>query len=397
MTVPHGAADSLTGYLYQVRAALLWSLRRLRGNEDFIVALETLDDVTFQTSGVPSELLQTKHHRRRTAKLTDSSADLWKSLRVWLDGLASREIPPGARLYLLTTAVAQAGSAAAYLRPQGRDVRGAAQRLEGAARSSTSKANAQAYAAFLAISDEDRMAILSNVFIIDAAPSVGDLHGDIASEIRWAMDRRHEEAFLDRLEGWWMRRVLKQLATTAATGFVLSAEIEAQMSDLREQFKQDSLPIDEDLLDIDLDDASYAAYPFVLQLELISAGTRRIAAAVRDYYRAFEQRSRWLRDDLILVGDLGAYEKRLLEEWELVFEAICDELGETATDAVKKQAARKVLAWAEQTSIPIRPKVTEPFVTRGSLHMLADDQRLGWHPEFRDLLEKVLASTGALA
>jgi hypothetical protein len=174
---------------------------------------------------------------------------------------------------------------------------------------------------------------------------------------------------------------------------VLATEIEAQMSDLREQFKQDSLRIDDDLLDFDLDEATQIAHAgstFVRQLEIIAAGKRRIAGAVRDYYRAFTQRSRWLRNDLVLIGDLTQYERRLIEEWELVFEGVRDELGQPAAETAQKKAAREVLLWAEHVSLPIRPGVTEPFITRGSLHMLADEVRLGWHPEFRERLAALL-------
>jgi hypothetical protein len=126
-------------------------------------------------------------------------------------------------------------------------------------------------------------------------------------------------------------------------------------------------------------------------LEIIKAGKRRIAAAIRDYYRAFEQRSRWIRDDLVVGLDLNKYAKRLAEEWELIFEAMRDDLGDAATNDAKEQAARSVLAWAERTTISIRSNVTEPFVSRGSLHMLADDVRIGWHPEFRDRLASLLS------
>jgi hypothetical protein len=204
---------------------------------------------------------------------------------------------------------------------------------------------------------------------------------------------------LERLEGWWLRRCLKQLTSAAITDRVLATEIEAQMSDLREQFKQDSLPIDDDLLTFDLNEATQIAHAesaFVRQLEIIAAGKRRIAAAVRDYYRAFEQRSRWLRNDLVLIGDLAQYERRLIEEWELVFEGVRDDLGAIAAEEAKQKAARDVLKWAERTSLPIRPNVTEPFITRGSLHMLSDEIRLGWHPEFRDRLAALL-QTGSTA
>ena len=48
---PFSAADSALGYLYQVRVALLWALRRLKIDHDFVISLETLDDVTFETKG----------------------------------------------------------------------------------------------------------------------------------------------------------------------------------------------------------------------------------------------------------------------------------------------------------------------------------------------------------
>jgi hypothetical protein len=165
------------------------------------------------------------------------------------------------------------------------------------------------------------------------------------------------------------------------------------MSDLREGFMQNALPIDDDLLEFRLDEATRIVHEksnFVQQLELIMAGKRRIAAAIRDYYRAFEQRSRWLRDELVIGLDLCKYEKRLLDEWEIIFEAMRDELGDSEAEEVKEVAARSVLAWAERTNIPIRSSVTEPFVCRGSLHMLADEIRIGWHPEFQERLAHIL-------
>ncbi len=397
---PFSAADSALGYLYQVRVALLSALRRLKLDDDFVISLETLDDVTFETKGgKPEELLQTKHHRNREATLTDASEDLWKSLRVWFEGHLAKTIPPDTALHLLTTATAPAASIAARLRSDdSRDVDGALTAMETTAQSSTSKTNAPAYKAFLGTSTKDRKKLLDNIVVIDGAPTITALDGDLKTEVFWAVERKYHDAFLESLEGWWLRRCLKQLASAAQADRVLAREIETQMSDLREQFKQDSLPIDDDLLTFDLDEATeiaHAGSTFVRQLEIIVAGKRRIAAAVRDYYRAFEQRSRWLRNDLLLVGDLTQYERRLVEEWELVFEGVKDELGDSAAEAAQQKAARDVLKWAERVSLPIRPGVTEPFVTRGSLHMLADVVRLGWHPQFRDRLAALLQAKDA--
>src|SRR5689334_4492523 len=105
MTTSFSAADSALGYLYQVRTGLLWSLRRARAGSEFIVSLETLDDVAFEAlqpnGSQPDQLLQTKHHRSREASLSDASGDLWKSLRVWFEGHANKTIPPGTALFLI--------------------------------------------------------------------------------------------------------------------------------------------------------------------------------------------------------------------------------------------------------------------------------------------------------
>jgi hypothetical protein len=393
----YSAVDASLGYLYQVRLALLWALRRLKTDPDFLVGVETLDDVTFETAGGdPTDLLQTKHHKTGTGSLSDNSPDLWKTLRIWFEGHASGMIPKAANLYLVTTGIAPDGAAASRLRAFQRDVDAAQLALNAVAYSSSNQKLSDAFQAYRAASLMEQTAILNKVVILDAAPSIVDIENELRQEVHWAADRKHHSAFLERLEGWWFRRVLQQL-TDATAERIGSVELEDRMSDLREQFKQEALPIDDDLLDFTLDDATRIAhenFTFVRQLDLIKANKRRIVAAIRDYFRAFEQRSRWLRDELAIKLELDKYDKRLIEEWELVFEAMRDELGDDATEEAKEKAARTVLTWAERTTIPIRPNVTEPFVSRGSFHMLSEEQQIGWHPEFLRRLALILSAKG---
>lgn len=391
------AVDASLGYLYQVRIALLLALRRLKSDPNFLVGIETLDDVVFESGiGDPQDILQTKHHRNAAASLADASPDLWKTLRIWFSGRASGVIPASANLFLVTTGTVPSGSASSCLMVEARDINTAIARLDSTARSSTNQALAPAYQVYLAADVTLKRDILSKVTIVDSSPNVGDLGEELCREIFWAVDKYRHDIFLDHLEGWWLRQVLRQLSGDGADR-IGGVELEEKMSDLRENFKRDSLPIDDDLVDFSLDEATQAAHgdsKFVHQLSLAKAGKGRISAAIRDYYRAYEQRSRWLRDDLVVGLELSKYEKRLEEEWDLVFSAMRDELGEQASEEQKESAARSVLAWAERHSNPIRPGVTEPFVVRGSLHMLADEVRIGWHPEFRDRLEAILSGSG---
>lgn len=387
----YSAAASALGYLYQVRYALLESLRRLRRTEQFVVSIEALDDVVFETEGEAPEILQTKHRLNRAANLTDGSPDLWKTLRIWCEALANNQIPEGTLFFLVTTGQAADGHAACYLKPdKARNPSKAMERLNSTAGSSRNQANAQAYQAYRALSDKQRLRLLESVFILEAAPDIEGLDGELKEVLYFAVKSRFFDSFLQRLEGWWYHRTVEHLLDAQGVP-ILSDELESQTASLREQFKQESLPIDDDILRASVDASGYQDHVFVHQLRLIEIGNPRIIHAIRNYFRAFEQRSRWVREDLLLVGELGRYEERLVEEWDILYQQMRDRLGRRASEAAKKHKAQTLYEWVETATHPqIRPGVSEAFVSRGSYQILSEAQRVGWHVEFRDRLRQLL-------
>lgn len=387
------ATDSVLGYLYQVRLALLSSLQRLAKDELFAVYLETLDDVVFEQDGSALELLQLKHHCNRAANLTDASPDLWKSFRVWMEGLANRSIPEDARLYLITTSNIGKGSSASYLMIENRNEAEALKKLQETAATSTNQTNEPAYRLFRGLSLDAQATLVKAITIFPNAPSIGNVSEALRIQARLSVKRNHLDSFLTRLEGWWYKRAVGQLISPD-TPPILSNEIESEIDDLREQFKLDALPIDQDILNEEIDTTIYEDRVFVRQVKLAGVGNRRILAAIRDYYRAFEQRSRWIREDLLLVGELDSYEKLLREEWELQFDRVADELGDDLAEEAKRAAAQQIYAWVEQSCYPIRSQVKHPSLTRGSFHILSDCLKIGWHPEFMQHLQQVLEPKG---
>ncbi len=230
---------------------------------------------------------------------------------------------------------------------------------------------------------------MASVTILPGSPDIAAAGDRLKDAARLMVRREHVDSFLSRLEGWWYRRAVQQL-TDAAKPPILSVDLEGQIDDLREQFRRDALPVDQDILDAEIQADVHRESVFVRQAELAGVGTRRILTAIRDYYRAFTQRSRWLREELLLVGELGSYEQLLREEWELQFARAADALGEGAAEDAKSAAAQAIYAWVETSLYPIRPQVRHPSMTRGSFHILANDLRVGWHPEFLDRLRHVL-------
>jgi hypothetical protein len=118
-----------------------------------------LDDIVFETEGQPIELLQAKHHSK-PANLTDTSNDLWKTIRIWVDQYKTKL---GFRFYLVTTAKVANGSAAYYLQAnQNRDVSKAISRLDAISQSSTNKRNLAGYDAYRSLSSEEKEDLIGN-------------------------------------------------------------------------------------------------------------------------------------------------------------------------------------------------------------------------------------------
>ena len=91
----HSAAQSAAGYLYQARLALAECLRYAYDDFSVEIAIEKLDDVSFEKDGTALELLQTKHHLKKAGDLSDGSVDLWKTLRVWAQAVKADPSLPG--------------------------------------------------------------------------------------------------------------------------------------------------------------------------------------------------------------------------------------------------------------------------------------------------------------
>jgi hypothetical protein len=384
------AGPSMLGYLYQVRIALLWAIRRSRVS-DFAVSIETLDDVTFEVGGEPSAVLQTKHSVNAAAILTDLSPDLWKTMRVWMVGLVSGEVPPETARFLISTAEVQPGSACAALviDGPGRDIAEAAKRLKHAATTSTNHDLKSAFDGYLAMDESEREQLLSYIYVVPAQPDAAAILDQLQAEL-YHVSLHHQDLSVQMLEGWWFKRVLNELICPG--GGILRAEIDAQISEIQESLKLDSLPIDDELdgLMVALDQLpEFSTRPFYKQVELVGGSQLRIRNAITSYLQAFRQRSAWTRHDLLFDADLEKYDKRLHAEWQLQYAQVCDELGPDATEATMAQAGRAILKWAEDAHLTIRSGVNVPWVCRGSLHMLAEDRRLGWHPDFEARLKAI--------
>ncbi len=384
----HLAAASAAGYLFQCRYALLAAVEHVNRNTGVEISIERFDDVAFETQGEPIELIQTKHHLGRAGNLSDTSSDLWKTLGIWSEAVAREpSLPRRLRFLLVTTSTAPEDGVARLLRPGlGRDVARANTRLVTIASDAGNKANASHYAAFLELSDAARLALVTSITVLDDTSNLLDTEAEIADALRMNTSLDKLGVFIERLEGWWWARICRALIRRE-DAIIAITELESKIDELREAFQRAALPVD--MADVEPpaeEAASYDQRLFVRQLQLVGVGGRRLDFAKRDYYRAYEQRSRWTREQLLFDGEIAAYERRLGEEFDVRYEAMRDRLAACLEQCRFREEGMRLVEWVEQDArFPLR-SIVEKFLTVGSYHILADRLRIGWHRDYSELL-----------
>lgn len=371
-------------------------IRRIRIDPSVSISIEKFDDIAFHDRHqIPFDLIQTKHHINAKGNLGNASVDLWRTIKVWIDQYRSGAIVPANTIFsILTTAKALEDSSAFLLREDDRQPDVAVKSLLETANNSTSKENYGAYKDFKGLNDQERFDLVNSIYVVDCSPKISDVEDELKRQLVTNVRSDFIDSYLKRLEGWWFQKCIDHL--TSAQQIPIPGKLLVEhMVDLAEQFHCDSLPIDEILCDPPTDaDATNDQREFVKALRQIACNSTTIKHAIQDFYRAFEQRGRWVRDELLLDKELDRYEERLVEEWQRFHNRIVESLPASASLTEKEAAGRSVYYWSQDSSIYIRPRCTEPFVVRGSFHMLSNNGRVGWHPDFIERVRHTLASVG---
>lgn len=389
----HQASEQMLGYLYQVRYALALLLKN--DNENYQISIERFDDIAFSQDDTPKQMIQLKHHVKKLGNLSDSSTDIWRTLKVWIDAISEDEgLLTDTDFLIITTAKAPEDSAASLLKSNNRDPDTAYLKLKQAADSSDNKAHKVYYDAFSNLGESVMKKLLAKVSIVDGASNILDVSRDLHRLIRYSCMPKYEDQICERIEGWWYQRAIEALCSDTPI-FYTQQQVRSLIVSTSQQYAEDNLPIDVwDYNTITKNDLSANEKIFYEQLRLICLGNRRLNTAIRDYYRAFRQRANWIRNDLLYVNELEKYEQRLIDEWEHHFASMEDELsmlGSHATEDDKVRYGQTLFKEIEAGDIRIRPKVQDAFVMRGSYHILANQLKIGWHIDFQERLKQILS------
>ncbi|MCL1553170.1 ABC-three component system protein [Xanthomonas nasturtii] len=400
-TDQYAAGEQGLGYIYQPRFALL---RLLQLPESTSVLIEKDDDLDFIDQDGPKTLASLKH-KGVGDRLSDLSVDFWKSVRIWLDRYnRDGRSEASLRFFLFSTGTV---SNTSFLRrflpepPVEDDAAGTLSQITGDVLAKTeSKLIAPIAEEFHKLNDDEKEDFLSRIVIFDGGPRIEDVPSIIKDQHMRSIRRDNRDAIFERLEGWWNDTIVNLLVGKREDA-VFGYEISDKLSAFSEEYKSDNLPITfRGKIPAGEIDAENDPRLFVVQLREIGIASNRIRNAILDYYRAFEQRSSWARESLLISGEMEDYEDRLVDEWSRYRDVVFEELDENSAETVLLEAGKALYRWVDLesgdiSSLRIRERVTEPYVVRGGFHILANNRPLPkvyWHPRFLGRVGQLLGA-----
>ena len=385
--IKYSATDTALGYLYQFEMALNLLLDR-PGTQ---VSIETLDDVVFEDNGNTHEIIQLKHHINIKKSISNSSVDLWKTLNIWIDGMKELEGNDLSRI-MMTTEISSKNSIAHSLNPDEnqRDISRAIKLLDNVSSTSKNKSNKKSYAKFQKLDPLQKQTLVESIEILDKSPTITQTRKLVINKIRILSRPEKLKPFFERVWGLWVNLLSDRLYTKSKEPISYD-EVNAQIQNIRDEFTQDNLPIDFLEREPDLTQISgYRDSIFVKQLDWIGANDSVIQYAIIEYWKAYNQRVRWVKDELLFDQDLIQYEKRLFDAWRKEFAKMERRLDSNKSPTRQSDEGWTLYEILDKTPICIRNRCTEPYVSQGSFHMLADQMRMGWHPDFKNRLKTLL-------
>jgi len=305
--------------------------------------------------------------------------------------IANQDVTLGeATFTLLTTESAVPDGIASYLGADegARNIQAALIAMRSISQESENVTNKKAYEAFTALEPWQQEGLLNSIYVIGNSPHIIEVEEKIKRQIRLSASAHHVDAFTSRLEGLWFKRVLEVMSSDDQSAISIG-ELVNIIDDLRSQFLPGNLPTDFDDIDPEDIDIENDERTFVEQLRLIGASNKVIRNAIINYYRAFEQRSRWSRENLVKPGELQKYLNRLKDEWENQ-SSLVEMAHDFSQEQQKIASGRNLYAVCQgDRALPIRPGFQSAYVARGSFHSLSDKMDIGWHTDYINLLETV--------
>jgi C-terminal domain 7 of the ABC-three component (ABC-3C) systems len=376
----HAAPGPYLGFALQPVRFCFHLLDSPKGSK---VSLEHVDDVAVHYADGSVTLEQTKS-ALRSNPLRDWSEDFWKTVANWVDALSTDKIPSCSKFRLYVTPPHQAEVAQRMSDASTPTEAAAFVELVKLKRAKVKKPKAcESYLqTFFQAPADVRTAVVTQFALLNAdsdpldplramlRPTVAPELIDLICECAIGMAKERADALIRTGNpGKLDADAFKANFIT----FVQTTNIPGLLSSFA------TVPADGDVT------ALLLTHPtFIRQLEIIETSEDDRVRAVSDFLRTSADKSKWAEAGLIHEGSLRDWDDNLVSRHGL----ICGEIADLHPDQTAVVRGRLVYRRCAQLQAPLDGRQVPGHFVHGCFNSLADVMRLGWHPDYRSLLDR---------
>lgn len=400
VTNPHSADDSYLGYYYQGMYALI---KLLEADDYDRISIETEDDVYLD--GSEKKLYQLKHSLNVKGKLNEKNDGLWKTLRIWA-GIVQKnrmdektyfvfvtplKIEEGCSLTKLSVPNAERKDVIDLLMVEAERVASAREEAQKMQKEIPYKTRWPGCKAFMELTSTQREELINRITIHPNNFNVKDINTEVEKRIKNTIPINIREKFVERLIEWWERRVVLGILKEADRE-ISKMELTQQIHNLYTSFQEDNLPDDFSEKEDEVNVEAELGGNMELQIDLVNGGEYRKKRAAIVRWQARNQRERWMDNDILYSSDLNRLDKQLIKLWGDNFHPMKHDLQESE-DGEPWKKGRELLDWSHTKApfevVPIRQNWKHPFLVQGTYQQLAEELKVGWHPEYESKIQKI--------
>lgn len=348
------------------------------------VSLEYLDDVAIHHADGRQSLEQTKS-ATKTNPVSDLADDLWKTLANWLNLVAQDLVKAGETTFRLYVTPKKTGpwveALSAAKTPD--EVEAIAKKISAKLTKLTDEPGCIVHLKkFLEAPAADRAAVVG-------AMTLQSEHADPVDPLRDLLKATIAPEHIDRLCEAAIGMAKQRVDRLIQNGQPPILEADAFKTTFRafvqKNVMSNYLPSLADKPLAGEIDAMLITRPlFLRQLELVAVTEEEKVRAVSDLLRSSADKSRWADAGMVFEGSLEEWDESLVSRQS----AVAGEISDLHADKDASIRGRLVYRRCAQLEAPLEGRAVPSHFVHGCFNALADSQRLGWHPEFKALLDE---------
>ncbi|WP_146618630.1 ABC-three component system protein [Rhodoplanes elegans] len=348
------------------------------------VSLEHFDDIAIHHADGAVTLEQTKSALKQNP-LADWSEDLWKTIANWLCGIAEGQIDPNKSSFQIYVTPPHQGGWAKALNDAAstEDVASLVKAIETKYAKLKKPKSCDAFLqCFLNTSREVRATVVARLKILSEDE---DPVNPLRALINTAVVPELVDVLCNSAIGMAKEqadRLIREGKPAIIFGDTFKAEFRAFVQKVNIPSLLTSFtpaPHDDEIA------AVLSLRPiFIRQLEIINAAEDDRVRAVGDYLRASADKSAWADSGLVFAGSLSEWDEHLVSRHAL----ICGEVADLHADRDAAVCGRLTYRRCAQLQAPLDGRAVPGHFVHGCFNELANDMRLGWHPNYRLLLNE---------